>query len=184
MKKSYLIIVLIAVLLLPATQFTASAQGIEKRNILINAGLGFGYFYTGTYSRGLPVGIGANMEYSITDEIGVGGYLAYTRGSYNDYYYYQGVGDKYYYSSVDFGVRGSYHFAKLLRVNNKKFDPYAGVLLGFASRNSDYDYYAGAHSVRSGIFAGARYFFSNNFGAYGEAGYGIHPITIGLTFRL
>jgi hypothetical protein len=82
---------------------------------------------------------------------------------------------------LDIGVRGSYHFGKLLKVNNKKFDPYAGALLGLANRSSDY---RGDTWVRPGIFAGARYYFSRNFGAYGEAGYGVHAITLGMTFKL
>lgn len=183
MKKVKILIMLVVLILFSATQLKVSAQEIQKGSILINAGIGFGYGFNGVYATGLPIGIIANVEYSILDDVGIGGYLAYTRGSYNAYYN-QGLGDKYYYSSVDIGVRGSYHFARLLRVNKKEFDPYAGVILGFASRNSDYDYYPGDHGGRIGAFAGARYYFSNNFGVFGEVGYSVHFVTAGMTFKL
>jgi hypothetical protein len=178
MKKVFVVVFLLAFFLTTST-FKANAQTFRKGNLLVNAGLGFGYFNSTLPGRaGLPVGATVNVEYSIMDEIAVGGYVAFTRGSYD---YYNNVNnDRYYWNSVDVGVRGSFHFAELLRVREKKFDPYAGVMLGFANRSADY---LGHTWVRGGVFVGARYFFSPNFGAYGEAGYGVHPITLGLSFR-
>jgi hypothetical protein len=179
MKKMKFSITLAVVVLLASSALEVSAQEMRKGNILVNAGIGFGYF-NNSLSRhsGLPVGITANVEYSITNEIAVGGYVGFTRGSYD--YYYNAYDDRYYYNALDVGVRGSFHFASLLNIREKKFDPYAGVLVGVANRSSDY---LGHTWIRPGVFVGARYFFSPNFGAYGEAGYNINPITLGLSFR-
>jgi hypothetical protein len=181
MKKATVIVFLLA-LSLTTFNFEASAQTFRKGNLLVNAGLGFGYFNNSLPGRaGLPVGATVNVEYSIMDEIAVGGYVAFTRGSYDYYDYNNNINDeRYYWNSVDVGIRGSFHFAELLRVREKKFDPYAGVMLGFANRSADY---LGHTWVRPGVFVGARYFFNPNFGAYGEAGYNVHPITLGLSFR-
>ena len=177
MKKLSLLVFVLAVTL-TSMNFEASAQELRKGNFLVNAGLGFGYFHSSLPGRrGLPIGATANVEYAIFDEISVGGYVAFTRGSYD---YYTTYDDRYYYNSLDVGVRGSFHFSKLMRIREKKFDPYAGVLLGLANRSGDYQ---GDTWVRPGAFVGARYYFNPNFGAYGEAGYGIHFLTVGLSFR-
>ncbi|MBL7859277.1 MAG: hypothetical protein JNM57_16410 [Cyclobacteriaceae bacterium] len=159
-------------------QFDAAAQ-VQKGNVLINAGLGFGYYYAG------GVSLTANAEFSITDEIAVGPYLAYTRWDYGYFGY------DYHYNFIDFGARGTYHFAKLLKVKNDKFDPYAGVFLGFVSSSYTYDGGSGNNysdsydgGVRSGIYAGARYYFSDKFAGFGELGIGLSPLVLGVTFKL
>lgn len=160
----------------------ASAQAeLDKGNLLLNGGIGFGYYYAG------GVSINLNAEYSITPEIGVGGYFAYTHWE-NDWGYL-GNGYDISYNFIDIGVRGSYHFAKLFGVNNPNFDPYAGAFLGFvtSSNNYDgpYDYdddYDGG--LRTGIHAGARYYFAPNFAGYGELGIGLSPLVLGVTLKL
>lgn len=182
MKKEKLLITLVFALCFSLTQFETSAQMMKKGNLMINVGLGFGYVNTTTLNghKGLPVGVTGNVEYSIFDEISIGGYLAFTRGSY--YYRYNQYNGDYHYTAFDIGARGSFHFAKLMRLSNKKFDPYAGALLGFTNRSVDQG--DGDTWVRPGVFAGARYFFSPSFGAYAEVGYAVHPVTLGITFRL
>jgi hypothetical protein len=184
MKKEKLLIVLGIALFFSLSQFETSAQQFRKGDLIINAGLGFGYAYSNNLRNGtgLPVGIIGNVEYSIFDEISIGGYIGVTRGRYD--YYYVNRNERYHYTTLDIGARGSFHFAKLMRLKEKRFDPYAGVLLGFTNRSADgIDDYDDTW-VRPGVFVGARWFFSPGFGAYAEAGYGIHPFSIGLTFRL
>ena len=149
---------------------------VEKGNVLINAGVGLGYYYAG------GVSLGVNGEYAFTDDISGGLYLAYTRWDYGYFGY------DYHYTFIDFGARASYHFARLLNVTNEKFDPYAGAFLGYVSSTFSYDGgtsytdpYGGA--VRTGIFAGARYFFSPNVGAFGEVGIGLSPLSLGVSFK-
>jgi len=186
MKKEKLFITLGIALFFSLSQFDASAQLMKKGQLLIDAGLGFGYVNAdATYSRtGLPVGVTGNVEYAIFDEISIGGYVAFTHGNYDYYYYNNGARySKAGYNAFDIGARGSFHFGKLMRLSEKRFDPYAGALLGFSNRSGDEGDFD--HTwVRPGIFAGARWFFAPGFGAYAEVGYAVHPFTIGLTFRL
>ncbi len=152
------------------------AQSVKKGNFLLSPGIGFGYLYAG------GVTIGVNGEYAFTDEISGGGYLAYTRWDYG----YQSFDANY--NFIDFGARASYHFAKLLKLKDMKFDPYAGAQLGFVSSSYDYDG-SGSYNdgydggVRGGLYAGARYFFKDNIGVYGEVGFALCPIMIGATFK-
>jgi hypothetical protein len=186
MKKEKLFITLGIALFFSLSQFDASAQLMKKGQLLIDAGLGFGYVNASTAynGAGLPIGITGNVEYAIFDEISIGGYLAFTHGNYDYYYYNNGnVYRKGGYNAFDIGARGSFHFGKLMRLSEKRFDPYAGALLGFSNRSGNQGNYDDTW-VRPGIFAGARWFFSPGFGAYAEVGYAVHPLTIGLTFRL
>ena len=184
MKKDIRFLVVISFLLLSFSQFSATAQ-VRKGDFLLSPNLGLGYYYAGS---GASVTIGVNGEYAFTDEISGGGYVAYTHWT-NDYGY-QGNRYDYSYNFIDFGARASYHFAKLLRVTNKKFDPYAGAFLGFVTSSYSYDGNGSAFyeddydgGLRSGIYAGARYFFQPNIGVYGELIIGLTPISIGMTFK-
>lgn len=178
MKKSYILFLFCATLMLSA-HVDSFGQEFQKGDIIISPGLGLGYYYGG----GFAVGVTVNAEFSITDEIAIGPYFAFTRWDYG-----YGGGD-YAYTFVDFGARGSYHFGKLLKVNTDQFDPYAGAFLGFVSSSYSSDYGNGYNdpydgAVRAGIYAGARWFFSEKFGAFGEVGVGLYPIVLGVTFKL
>lgn len=181
MKKVFTVFCVSVILF---ASYNASAQAdIDKGNVLLNAGLGFGYYYAG----GVPVMFSA--EFAINDVITVGPYLGIT--SYNRNY---GFGYKYSYNFIDFGARGAYHFSKHLNLNTDKLDLYGGVFLGYVASSFTYrdnngnkvnggnDLYGSG--VRGGLFGGARWYFSNRFGAYGELGYGLAPLSIGLTFKI
>lgn len=180
MKKATRFVAALGLLMASLSFQDASAQEIQKGNFLINAGLGFGYYYAG------GVSLNVNGEYSVTDELGVGGYFAYTRWDNN-----VGFGYDYNYTFIDLGARASYHFARIFKVKNKKFDPYAGAFLGFVTSSYDYDgpgnnnyrdTYDGG--LRTGIHAGARYYFTDTFAGYGELGIGLSPLVLGLTWKL
>jgi hypothetical protein len=168
-----------AVLLIVISQANVNAQdGVAKGDFLLSPFIGGPYVYAGS---GFSFTLGVTGEYAFSDEISGGGYLAFTRWDYG-----YGSGDIGY-NFVDFGVRASYHFAKLLKVSNKKFDPYAGASLGFNSSKNDYngaynDIYDGG--VRGGLYAGARYFWKPNMGVFGEVGFGLTVLSGGITFKL
>ena len=137
----------------------------------LNVGIGIG-----TYYEGLP--FGASFEHGFTDNISAGVFVDYSTHSYSDF-----PGSKL--NIIYGGIRGSYHFARLLNVTNPKFDPYAGVSLGYYSVNFTSGDFGSPYSstVFFGAHAGAQYLFSNNVGGFAEVGYGVAALNLGLTFK-
>jgi hypothetical protein len=160
--------------------FASKAQ-YQKGDFLLNAGIGLGYYYAG----GVPLIVSG--EYAFTDKLTIGPYLGYT--SWNNSVF--AASYKFRYTFIDFGVRGAYHFSELFGITNEKLDIYGGAFLGYVVSSYTYngsssfptysDSYGGG--VRTGIFAGARYYFAEKVAGYGELGYGISPLSIGLTFK-
>jgi hypothetical protein len=168
----------------------SSQVNYDKGNILVNGGIGLGYYYS---HGGIPILLSG--EYALTDAITVGPYLGYTSRAYTNSSF--GYKWKYRYTFLDFGARGSYHFGKHLNLNMDKLDLYGGVFLGYLSAHYKvveapsglgagyYNSYSSPYGsiVRVGIFGGARYYFSDQVAAYGELGYGIAPLALGLTVK-
>jgi hypothetical protein len=151
------------------------------------------------YERGLSQhwGVGFIFNYSsATLTAGSqqgGGYIDYSTGKYIAPYTYT---DKYTITGLGFGVTGAYHFTA-----SDKFDPYIGLALGYTSikfkATSDDPYYGTASDpnfyitlqaggVLYGGFLGARFYFTNNIGAWASLGYlgwGGALINAGLAFK-
>lgn len=149
----------------------------------LNLGVGLGAYYAG----GLP--LGASFEVGLKDaldgNLSVGGFVDYARYGYRSYGY------RWNYTFIYLGARASYHAGEILGVTNAKFDPYAGVSLGYrASRYKDNDGYYGSYynpygsSVFFGGHIGARYLFSERLGGFAEVGYGVAALKLGLTATL
>lgn len=175
--KNLLKLLCVTVMLFSAT--FASGQGrYAKGDVLLNAGLGLGYYY----ASGVPLLLSG--EFAVNDVISVGPYLGFT--SYNRNW---GGGTTWKYTFLDIGVRGSYHFSELFEIRNEQVDVYGGLSLGYLISNYSGDPVFGGYDpypdvFRLGIHAGARYFFSDKVAGYGELGYGVAPLALGLTFKL
>lgn len=168
----------LCVVLLVFSATFASGQGrYDKGDVLVNAGIGLGYYYAG----GVPLQV--SVEFAVNDVISVGPYLGYTSYNYN-----WGGGNRWRYTFLDIGVRGSYHFSELFEIRNEQVDVYGGAFLGylissFSGDTFGYDDPYGS-TLRLGIHAGVRYFFNEKIAGYGELGYGMAPLSLGLTFKL
>lgn len=168
----------ICVILVVFSTTAVSAQGrYDKGDVLVNAGIGLGYYYAG----GVPLLLSG--EFAVNDVISVGPYFGYT--SYNWGYFSQG----YRLSFIDFGVRGSYHFNDLFEIRDEKLDVYGGAFLGYVVstypreiRDANLDPYPGR--LRLGIHAGIKYYFAESVAGYAELGAGIAPLSLGVTFKL
>ncbi len=155
----------------------ATAQ-YKKGDKLLNLGIGLNSYYSG----GIP--LSASFEYGVTEDISVGGMLDYL--SYN----YGIPGYNYHFSALYLGARGSYHFNRLLNLRDQNWDIYGGASLGYRSFSWN-DSYTGVglgNAYGSGVFlgihAGAKYYFSPKFGAFGELGaLGSSNIRIGVAFK-
>lgn len=180
MKKLNLFIVAIV------TSIGISAQSYSEGDNLINFGVGIGAsFATGTST--IPP-ISASFEHGFTDKISAGGLIGYS-GSKDELPSFGGT-YTFRYSYIIIGARGSYHF-----YSTDKIDAYGGALLGFNIASSSVKYdgpttatpapaVASAGGFTYGLHVGARYYFNEKFGAFGELGYGIAYLTLGVTMKL
>lgn len=178
----------------------ASAQFDQGDNVL-GAGIGFGGGY-GIGFKGAGVsqspGIGVHFDHGMGDlgpgVWGLGGYVGYKsigyESSYSDPFYSYSYDYKWTFFTI--GVRGTWHYNEWH--GNEKLDTYGGLMLAYNSVSFSnntvypdnyggvrYDY-TGGDLVFSGLL-GARYYFANNFGAFGELGFGIANFSLGLAYK-
>ncbi|MCB2406914.1 hypothetical protein [Hymenobacter lucidus] len=168
----------------------ASGELFRKGTNAVNLGiglLGVGYGYSvlgGSNYSSTPV-MSASFEHGLIEgvgpgTIGVGGLVGYRSDTWK-YSGYRGT-----WSNTYVALRGTYHYNIL---QNAKLDTYAGLTLGVRifsysdNDDSSEDYYSSSTYAHSGIFAGARYFFTNNIGAFGELGYDMSYLKVGLTAK-
>jgi hypothetical protein len=161
-----------------AVMITISSQAqYNKGNFILSTGIGLGYYYAG----GVPLQV--NGEYFFTDKLSIGPYLGVTTWNH------RWAGDRYNYTFIDVGVRGSYHFSELIGITEERLDIYGGAFLGYLASSFSgpnggfYDDNLYGSRVTAGIHAGARYYFAPRVAGYGELGYGLAPLSIGLTFK-
>lgn len=155
------------------TIFSMSANAqIQKGTNLADLGLGLS-------SYGTPIHLG--FEHLITNEIGVGLAVNYT--SYKD----NGYLNDYKWSFIYGGLKGNYHFNKVLNIDSK-FDVYGGLTLGYwkatlKDENNTYNNSLGNSAFFSGQ-VGGRYFFTDKFNVFLEAGGGnISGLTAGVSLK-
>jgi hypothetical protein len=169
------------------------SQVFEKKSQAINIGIGFGnvnYVFDEDYSGFLP-SVSASYEYGIVRVpmgskmngiLSVGGYLAASMS----YYGPQGYEKKEWRSTnIVIAARGNYHF-----VFHDRFDPYAGVAIGINLAGQKYIGDNGDQEVEhpdpkpfAGAYAGARWYFTDNFAVYAEMGWLISVVNAGVTFK-
>lgn len=178
---------------------------------ILNVGFGFGgfnlyrsfkgsgYKYHSTpalsisYEQALPKKIGPGF-------IGLGGYLGFQTASAkysdNNYYYNGNIGNytsKFRWSNYLLAARASYHLDDLISSNTEL---YGGLMVGmrfqhfrFSTTNPDpsanlWNYNSGELYRAISLFVGGRYYFSKELSAFGEAGYGLSWITLGISYKL
>ena len=198
---SKLLCALVAVLMLAtASQVAAQTEagttstsgkpfGVGDKVLAIGIGLGVSYDYIeGTarwpaliaiYDQGVTAEVGPGV-------IGLGGIVGYKLAHY-DY----GVGSlDARWTNLIVGARGSYHLP--LGVGLEKLDVYGGTMLGlrFSRYHNEYLSLSGFRGnynrvrLAAGLFAGARYDFTDALGAWTEIGYDVAIIKFGVHFNL
>lgn len=177
----------------------SNAQAFQNKDNVITLGFGFDPYHKHFASYGnnyKKTGIGPIMlsyERGITEKLGIGrigvggavGQSFYTTTSFdNSNWEYT---DRT--SRTAIFVKVAYHFD----FGIDKLDVYAGVGGGgyirtdtHKSSNPNYVYKSsGVGAVTGGpaAFGGVRYYFTDNFGVYGEVGYGMCAINGGFAFK-
>lgn len=193
MKRIVRLIVLIAALaLITSTQSTVSAQAFKTGDMVANVGAGFGWYGYGYGATSLPA-LSLSIEKGIKDidklgPLSIGGIIGFKHASY-------AWSTAYDYSWNDFIVaaRGALHYDLF---KNEKVDTYGGVAVGL--RMQSYSYYTWvppygvndyekvstttAHPLVA-LYVGGRYFFTNNLAVFGELGYGLGYLTLGVSYK-
>lgn len=171
MKK---VILLFAVAIF-STHFV-SAQEFEVGTNAINLGIGFGGgYYNAVSGANISPGFSASYERGIWDA-GPGVVSLGAFGGYKSY----GLGSSVDLSQITFGVRGAYHYTGF-DVDN--LDVYGGVAISYDNYGYDGGNFSNFNDINFGAFIGGRWYFSDNFAAFAEAGYGASIITVGATLR-
>lgn len=192
-----------ALLLIGSLQF-AHAQAFEQGNVDVSAGYGFpnlvgaifnAYENQQSYTAKSVGPVFAKLEYAASDKIGIGIDFAYASTKVT--YLYEdinGSGNYVNYTN-EWDLNG---FSILARVNwhfgdSDAFDPYFGMGVGYRHNTytftSNDPFYGGDETLGSfnpfgfDMTVGARYFFTDNIGAYAELGIAKAPVQIGLTAK-
>lgn len=173
-----------------------NAQTVNQGDQVINLGFGFDPYYSfstvGGVRRGAVGPIVLGYEYIVTDKlgigrIGVGGIIG--QSFYNERYTTAWTDHRNRISRTAMIGRAAYHFDLPV----KGLDLYAGVGAGLyfnhhSDKTTNWDG-TESSSVRvrvSGghyVFGGVRYFFTDAFGLYLEAGHGFNAINGGFAFK-
>jgi hypothetical protein len=182
--KKVILILLVAFLATSALQ----AQSIfSKGDKVANLGIGLGSYLGGTgYKTTFPP-ISLSAEYGVKDglldgksAIGVGGYLAYAANKHETILPNNTFGFKY--SHFIIGARGLFHYQLV-----DKLDTYAGLMLGYNIASSKAtgtgNVAASVGGFSYSVFLGARYYFTPQWAAFAEIGYGIAAIQIGISTK-
>lgn len=136
----------------------------------------------------------AKLEYGLTKDISLGATFCYDAFVYNnlqDYTGNNGPFTRYKTNNTRIasgGLTAFYHFGKAL--HSRSFDPFIGV--GISLNNIRYHAYPQGdstaikfdHTITPYLKAGARYFISDQFSIFGDAGYDKQAIiTLGFSCR-
>lgn len=176
-----LAVTLVSTLLVPLTY---GQIAYKKGDKVLSGGIGLGGV-VGLYGDATlpPISVGYEMGYN--ENISFGG-LAGIAGSEAKYTWFTGsYGWEYTY--IILAARGAYHFDVF---KSSKIDSYVGLTIGYnlvsvketgtipggISASSSYFLYGG--------HLGMRYYFSPNFGAQLELGYGIGTINVGIAYKM
>ncbi len=176
------------------TSATVKAQSFDVGDNVaaFSLGLGGSFGASSAYSSQSP-GLGLIYDRGVTElgpgVLGIGGYVGFKSLAYR----YNGPGFEYdwkwRYTIV--GVRGTWHYNEWHGMD--ELDVYGGLMLSYNSVKwtDDTRYPAGVVSVSSSAssgvslsaLVGARYYFTENFGAQLELGYGIAYASVGLAYK-
>jgi hypothetical protein len=190
MKKSVLFSIAIVTISV-FSAVSARAQAFAVGTNVISAGIGLGssianYSY-GTQSPGFNVTYDRGFWEAGPGVVSLGGYAGikdYKDGYVSNGYAYS---EKWDYTVI--GVRGAWHFTGL-DVDN--LDLYGGLMLAYYALSYSYSDNQGnaggslgnyGNTVGVSVFAGAKYYFAGNLGAFGELGFGANILSLGLSYK-
>lgn len=156
----------------------AYSQAFDKSKKYLSIGIGTGDF---SINSTLPPSFHIMAEKGFTDDISAGVFLSVgTDSEKTDYFGYVVTERE---TAARFGVRGAYHFNKILSVPDN-IDIYGGLGAGFRFyrykiRDNDGNSYTNVLSglgtlagsgIYTGVFIGGKYLVNDKMGVYAEVG--------------
>ncbi|MGQ1785634.1 MULTISPECIES: outer membrane beta-barrel protein [unclassified Saccharicrinis] len=138
-----------------------------------------------------------HYEYGLSDKIGmgyigVGGLLSMAGGEYNNSILNTSFSVDY--SQTLIGPRAVYHFDMVDLTGSQEWrniDVYGGAFLGLKFERAKYTNPNTQNNVKDNdttlatdLFAGIRYGFNKNIGAFAELGFGVSYFSVGVNWRL
>ncbi len=185
MKKLFAF-ALVAIFSLPFLQAQESMFNLGDKVVSLGIGLGSTLYSGSLYTRGFPP-LTLSYNQAVKDDvlekgvIGIIGAVGYTSYKYD----YLGWGYKY--SNIFFGGGGTFHYPVL-----DKLDTYVGLMLGynivsaneFGTSSIGWDYSSTSSRFVFAGFVGARYYFTEQFAAFVQLGYGIAYFSFGVSLKL
>lgn len=188
--KKLLLVLLVGVFSL--TQL--KAQAFKNGDMVVNLGVGFGWYGYAFGATSLPA-FSLSLEKGIKDlenigPLSIGGIVGFKHASYN----WSSHFNDYTWNDIIVAARGAIHYDLF---KNEKIDTYGGVALGL--RVQSYSYYVwdppyGSNDYRKAtsstvhplfaLYLGGRYYFTDKLAAFGELGYGLGYLTLGLSLKL
>ena len=178
------------------TQNIIAQNTIEKGTDILQLGVGFSPYSYGPYDVGVSPTFSLGYQRGIA-KLGPGtltlGLIGAIRtSSYDGYYHGNGRGYwKQRWTDFTVGPRAEWHY----NFDVKKLDLYLGLTLAmrfqsysyeWLDNNYTYDNYGrdyGRTSVVVGPHFGMAYYLSNSVGLFGELGYTINWLTLGVNFK-
>ena len=188
--KKFLLSLAVILFITNATAQNTTKTFAKGDNVV---GLGFGvggvYGFNAYHSQSPTFGLQydrAIIELKMGGVIGAGGFVGYKTIAYRDAF-----GTNYYkqrWNIVIVGARGTFHY-DLFKVNN--LDTYGGAMVAVHIINhtenypDGYGYSKNSHgnAAYASLFAGAKYYFTPAFGVFGEVGYGVSWLTLGIALK-
>ena len=144
------------------TRSKSSSDGtcFSKGDKVIDLGIGFSGYGTPIHGA---------FEHFFTNDVSAGVFLNFA--SYSGF------------SVIWGGVKGNYHFNRILNLNDDKVDLSAGASIGYWSVGGS-GFSSFGNTLLFGVQIGGRYFFTDKIGAFAEFGGGnLSGGTIGVSFK-
>lgn len=200
MKFQELIGAAVVAIMGTCSPLASQAQFEAGTNVLglgVGIGGGYGIGFSGSNVSQTPA-LGVHFDHSMGElgpgTWGLGGAIGYKSLSYKQAIpYWQNYAYDYSWTYLTIGVRGTWHYNEWHGLPN--LDTYGGLMLAYRSatykdRTSYPDGWQGLKYSWSGSgvgfsgILGARYYFTDNIGAFMEAGFGYAVLQVGLAVKL
>jgi hypothetical protein len=185
MKNRSKLLALVTLAALLSLAPALNAQAFKTGTTAINVGAALGWYGYGYSATSLPA-FSLSLEKGFKDienvgPLSLGGIVGFKHASYKGVYAYDWT-----WNDIIVAARGAIHYDLF---KEPKVDTYGGVALGVRIQSEHYtilDEKAHSNHVSPllALYVGGRYYFTDNIAAFGELGYGLGYLTLGLTFKM